>query len=395
MFTAEMLRMFPRKRIKAADGMAVTAEVWEEAHEYHRQLARFHALLNHGTGIVTGLEVIASEPADSSVYILPGIAVDTIGQTIVVPEPRAFDMGRSDGLLYLIVSFGESRPQVANGRAQEDSPLYIHQQYALEAVTQLPATPHVELARVMRRGGAGNITAARDPLHPEVNEIDLRYRRHIGYEAQTVLSIGVSTLPGAENSGHGDGIGHMARSLQHLRSMPVFVDKNVRLGPGLERYTLLCLVGRDAFNLNSDQMTALWNYLQQGGTIFYESCRRMGEGEPAADASFLALSSTLNVPLRVVESSHSLLRTPHLFGLPADGYESRGTPSLQAGEGVIFSTFDYGCIWRGERRGRPASRSEIRNAIEWGENLLAYAAERQRRFAPSSTAAVAPRAAAG
>ena len=47
MFTAEMLRMFPRKRIKAMDGMAVTADIWKEAHEYHRQSARFHVLLNH------------------------------------------------------------------------------------------------------------------------------------------------------------------------------------------------------------------------------------------------------------------------------------------------------------------------------------------------------------
>src|SRR5215217_7485196 len=102
MLTRDILSVFPNKRIRAIDGMAVTADVWEEAHDYHRQLNRLHTVLHHGPGIVTGLEVIASEPADNSVYLLPGLAVDSIGQTILVPEPRAYSLGNAEGLLYLI-----------------------------------------------------------------------------------------------------------------------------------------------------------------------------------------------------------------------------------------------------------------------------------------------------
>src|SRR5690606_6939207 len=102
MLTREALSIFPHKRIRAVDGMAVTAEVWEEAHDYHRQLNRLHTVLHHGAGIVTGLEVIASDPPDNSVYLLPGLAVDSVGQTIVVPEPRAYDLGNAEGRLYLI-----------------------------------------------------------------------------------------------------------------------------------------------------------------------------------------------------------------------------------------------------------------------------------------------------
>ena len=82
-----LLKEFPNKRIKPVDGMAVTADVWEEEHRYHRQLLRYHNLYNHGSGIVTGLQVIASDPADTSVYILPGVAVDSVGNTIVISEP--------------------------------------------------------------------------------------------------------------------------------------------------------------------------------------------------------------------------------------------------------------------------------------------------------------------
>ena len=51
--------------------MAVTAQVWEEAHEYHRQQLRFHALLSHRPGILAGLEVIASQPPGSRCTCCP------------------------------------------------------------------------------------------------------------------------------------------------------------------------------------------------------------------------------------------------------------------------------------------------------------------------------------
>ena len=43
MTEAEFLKSLPTKRIKAVDGMAVTADVWEEAHEYHRHQQQLHA----------------------------------------------------------------------------------------------------------------------------------------------------------------------------------------------------------------------------------------------------------------------------------------------------------------------------------------------------------------
>jgi hypothetical protein len=123
----ELLKKYPTKRIKPADGMAVTAEVWEEAHDYHRHSQGFHALFTHGAGIVTGLEVIASDPPDTSLYILPGIAVDQSGETIVLAQPVAYDIGNErDGLLYLMFSYAESKPRSDNGSPMEGNPLYVH-----------------------------------------------------------------------------------------------------------------------------------------------------------------------------------------------------------------------------------------------------------------------------
>ena len=143
----DLLQTFPAKRIKAIDGLAVTADIWEEAHAYHRQTQRFETLLYQGWGIVTGLEVIASDPPDTSVYILPGVAVDQAGQSIVLPQPVAYDVGEEmEGLLYLILSYGESPPR-ADEVGREDVPRYVHAEFSLAASTILPTTPYVELAR--------------------------------------------------------------------------------------------------------------------------------------------------------------------------------------------------------------------------------------------------------
>ena len=48
----ELLQQYPLKRIKPVDGMAVTAEVWEETQEYHRRSQGFLSLFSHGPGIL-------------------------------------------------------------------------------------------------------------------------------------------------------------------------------------------------------------------------------------------------------------------------------------------------------------------------------------------------------
>ncbi len=284
MFTRELLGLFPRKRIRAVDGMAVTAEVWEEAHEYHRLLSRFHALLQHGAGIVAGLEVIAGEPADSTVYVLPGVAVDPIGQIIVIPEPRTYDLGPTGGTFYLVATYHESRPQGEGSRIQEDAPLYVRSQYTLEAVAELPATPHVELARIRRRETGAPIVNATDPDHPRAGEIDLRFRRSIGAPQTPILAVGVVTLRGAEGTRHGEGMAAVAAALRQTGVAQAWVDRGLTLSSDLARYDALYVVGSAALQFSQDEMKALYAYWQQGGTIIYESCRRnYSQGNPPAD----------------------------------------------------------------------------------------------------------------
>ena len=210
-----------------------------------------------------------------------------------------------------------------------------------------------------------------------MDEIDGRFRRNVGNAYVEPANIAVVTLPGAEESDHGEGLVNMARSMRN-DGQPTWVDLNAPLDVDLDEYTLVCLVGRDAVQLDAGQMSLLYAYMQKGGTIFYESCHRTSaEPVPPADAAVLDMLQSFGLSLEPLSAGHPLLTEPNFFAQLPDGFETMGAPTVQVADGVVFSTYDFGCIWRGERRGRKASRSEIRNGFEWGANLVAYARARK------------------
>jgi len=378
MFNKKILEEVPGKRIAAMDGMAVTAQVWEEAHAYHRDRQRVHDLLCHGTGIVAGLEVIASEPPDSSLYVKPGIAVDSSGESIILAGPVAYDVGTARGRLSLLLTYEESRPSIE----QEDGPYYIRAQFGIAAEPSLAKGTGVELARIHRPDGDAPILNARDAEYPGSNELDLRFRQEIQQSrpvTREAATLAVCYTSALEDTGRGHGAGRLARALRHA-GHPLWVDDRVPLASDLESYTLVYLVGQDDFQLSRDEMNALYAYLQAGGTVLFESCRRGGlEGAPPADAAFFELMASMGIELAEIRPGHRLLVEPHLFAGVPPGFETDGPPRVWVGGGAIFSACDYGCLWRGVRRGGTPSREEIRTAVEWGENLITYARARRQK----------------
>jgi len=372
------LKEYPNKRIRAIDGMAVTSDVWEDAHNYHRQAQRFHNLYSHGTGIVTGLEVIASDPPDSAVYILPGVAVDSVGQMIVISEPTAYDIGRQvDGSLHLILTYGESRPRSEGQQStQEGAPLFVQSEFGAQVLPSLPNTPHVELARIRRQGKSSAIVDAKDANHPGANEIDLRWRQMSVPSVRQNVGVAVVYAGMAERQ-HGEGLLNLARTVTHHTQYNVVVDDNALLTSGLDAYDLICVVAQRAFQFSPEEQNSLQAYVQNGGTVFLESCRRGSTAAPGSDQSFQDLITAFGVKVAdVVKSGHALLKQPYFFSSLPAGYEPQGT--VMAGGGVVMSTLDLGCLWAGEQRSGEASREAIRAATEFGENLVGYAAQRRR-----------------
>lgn len=373
MTNKDFIQEFPVKRIKPVDGMAVTAQTWEEAHEYHRQYERFHTLLHHGWGIVTGLEVMASDPPDTAVYILPGVAVDPTGQTIVLPQPVSYDIGHEmEGLLYLLFGYEESRPRADDSRGQGDGPLYVHAEFSISAQTTLPTTPWVELARIRRRSREDPFSDAQDPAQPGPNEIDLRFRREIG--APRVVSVAVCYLGEVKDKKHGLGASYLAHALNRLGRYHVSVDDDVALAPGIEANSLIYLVGQGSFELSSSQLNGLSNHVKRGkGTLFIESIDSKGK------AAFLNALKTMDMEPKALGPGHRLLVEPCLFAAPPPGFEAKDGAEVLVSEGVIFSTCNYGLLWQGQIHNGVPSREQIRSAVEWGANIVAYARDRHSR----------------
>ncbi len=374
MYENEILGLFPDRRIKAFDGMAVTADVWESAHEYHRNLLELHARFAHGPGIVYGLDVVAGEPPSSSVYVRPGIAVDAMGRTIVIKKPEGYDLRHMQGIIHIILSHSESLPR-ADAARDDDAPRFVHSSYAIEAVQLLPQTPYIELARVRRTQGV--VTNALNSDLPALNEIDQRQRVQMNQAEPTPAQLAVVNLDGRD-LGHAVGAGYLARQINQTGMRRVVVESEAQLTPAILNATLVYLVAQEPFRLAQEQLGTLYEFYRQGGTVFYESCRNGLNREPAADASFSELMEAMGLTLQPVPEGHPLLRDPWLFAVPPDGYETQTGGRLLATDGVLFSSYDFGCIWRGQRRGRPAARSEIRSAMEFGENLVALAQRRRR-----------------
>jgi hypothetical protein len=224
-----------------------------------------------------------------------------------------------------------------------------------------------------RRGAP--IADAQDPAAPAGNEIDLRFRRSSAVANTPATSIGVAHL-GGTGAHHARGAQALARGLRTAQR-PVWVDDSVPIDSGLANYTLVYLVAHDTFQLSANEMNALYSVVQNGGSLLAEGCRRDAAAAGRAEAALGALFGSLGIRLESVGAGHKLLQGPALFNTLPAGYETSGAPQVLAGEGVVYSQADFGCLWSGERRSGPASREEIRAAHELGLNLLDWAAQRR------------------
>jgi len=360
------------------DGMAVTADVWEEAHTYHYQNQAIHARYGHGAGVLGGLEVVASDPADTAVYIRPGVAIDATGQLIVLPEALSYDIaGAAEGLLYILLTYSESLPRPQTGQMTEGAPLFVHNEFGLEAVTVLPKSPHVELARMRRSKRGAVVGNARLAAAPAVDELDLRFRRRAGVTFAAPAGIALVQL-GGKSEKYARGVAHLAQA-QRAAGHPTWADDGVPLNQALSAYTLVYLVAYNSFTLSAAEMNALYAYIQGGGTVLAESSRRDGPAATAAEGALTDLFSSLGLRLEDLAAGHELLTTPALFANPPAGFETDSSAAVRVGPGLIYSTADYGCLWQGERRSGAAGREAIRSAHEFGGNLLALAEARRQK----------------
>ena len=370
----------PIRRLVPHEGLVIDVSTWNASHDFHDNHHRLHAMSMHSSGVVTGLELVASDPPDSTVIVSPGVAVDEQGHSIIVVENLRIQLQINErGVHYLILQYREIKEDGSDDSPVNDTaPRYTLEAYRLEERTQLPYESYVELARVMVTGAGNAIYDAKNPGSPGPNEIDLRYRMMSGPPPAGNVRIGVVPLESLSDGQIPHAAGAL-RLVQTVNASTKYLGEfkgPVNLSQEVTECNLLLLAGRQEFELIDEWRLNLRHFLDHGGIVLGEACG--ADGGPTAEdtpfrMSFLDLAQQLGRDLIPVEQDHPILSAHHVFSQPPEGID--GPSALVADGGIFYGDGDYGCLWDGGRPHMPVTRESIRSVTELGINLGVFAAQ--------------------
>lgn len=361
--------------------LAIDAEIWRTAHNYHHTHRFIHALAAHRAGILVGLEVLAA--ADRTVLVAPGVAVDPDGYTMVLRDPVTLPIepvGKST--VYVTISFrceADSSSGVMVGSGLQ----YFreHESGKVDA-TREPKGPCVELARIYSSKADAKIADAADPADPKSNEINLLYRP-IGFP-HCYADIGIGELSyvaseGARWNPNHSGLWNLLRE----GSGRGFALRFTGEGPGADLPeqkdppAMLYVAGAGAMmDIGTEDVDGISRFLDSGGLLFAEA----SGGSRDFGASFEKLAGQLKSKPARVGKGHPLLSSHYVFSSPPSGARTQGDLVADLDRGIIFSSYDYGGAWQGEldRPDAENARERIRQSQEFGLNVVAHAAQRRR-----------------
>jgi hypothetical protein len=121
------------KRVRYFHGMLLTERDFQEEQIYHQEKRRLLNRMLHGWGIVCGLGVKPTKPESSKIVISPGMALDCLGNEIVVCNDFEVDLKKLPSLCP-DTSAGDKDPCAE--RQTEDCKYYIGIKY-----TEAPTDP--------------------------------------------------------------------------------------------------------------------------------------------------------------------------------------------------------------------------------------------------------------
>lgn len=369
--------------IEPFNELPIDADVWREAHGQHNSHRTLHATTAHRPGIVFGLEVMVSAKQDKAVVVAPGVAVDSEGRTLLLSEPATFVL-EEKGQVYITISYEDnydSRSAITVGGGKKYFRLVEGRQVV--ATKELPKTSFVELARVDRSGKEKAVKEPKNPWDPAEDELNLLYRTFAFPHCYADGMVGeLCFLPTADPGAwkpNRAGLFNLVREANglgfHLSFDGLF---NLRTaGSGPEPFLLYVSCEGDFQALNKEQLEGLKRFLDAGGTLFAEASK----GSDGFAKSFADIAKAAGASMKAIPKDSALMRAHHLFSSAPPGGVDKGTLTGDLEKGVILSTHDYGGAWQGSlpKGDDEGSRDRIRRAIEFGLNVVAFAAQRKRR----------------
>lgn len=376
----------PMQRQQVRDGLLLTAERWQRAHDYQRQRQNLHYQSINQPGIVCGLgirvipapEEVATQYRDNRwVQIQPGIAIDLEGNPIVVPHQINFriatELEESEPVtVYLVVQYRD--PDCLGASPDQE---VVQETFRIDERSRPPERSEVELCRVLLRSSQQKLLGTpADVFFPGYGDLDLRYRRQAQARPQGLVQIAEINSDDKDCSRNFFNLTYLLRAVEDIYPSlkgSETVDR-VTWDEDLHLYELLYLTGQQDLSLNSHQFSKLSSYLKSGGTLLVDAPINSTE----LIQSVQAIAQKLQTPLKSLQEArrdHPLRIKPFLFSaLPTiDGVKIQ----LLSGGGIILAIGNLGGSW-GLDEQLQRSRTEIRTAQELGINILHFAWKRKQ-----------------
>lgn len=285
----------PLERLQVRDGLLMNAERWRRAHEYHHERQNIHYQSLNQPGIVCGLgvklippptEVISQYRDGRWLQIKPGIAIDLVGNPIIVPEPIEFRIS-SENLtpdpvtVYLVVSY--VNPEKLRRKEQRE---FVQETFRIDEKSNPPGELEVELCRILLEPGAvvgpeePPLQNPSDVFFPSYNCLDLRYRTQVRSRPQGVVQVAqVNPTPKS--------LENLSYLLQSVAALYPNLEGASNVGQvtlqsddkgektKLLEYDLLFITYQQSQLLKERQWNLLRQYLDGGGVVLVEAS---GEG---------------------------------------------------------------------------------------------------------------------
>ena len=352
------IKFFPKRSLKAYDGMSVTADIWEMAHNEHRDEMRSHLLSMHKPGIICGLEIRANDPADHYVFISPGAAVDELGHIIIVDQTIAYDFGdEGAGSYKLLLGYTEHEKEISETKTK-----VMQHEYIIAARQTLPKQPVVELARVLISGKGSSIRDAKDPYQPKKDELDLRYRNDNPNMLKRI-HVGVITFP-SDNDRVYTSWRVLIREMETMLRAKLVVDLLPEIDDRINSYDMIYIGAAGVFELNNTQTTVLKNFYNNGKGLLLESL------DPEGGKTLRKFADSLKA-VQADPEKVELFHQPFFFRVPPEQITAN---RLFCAEKLVFCNAPITSPWSGELNEELLHREEIRTNLEWGANLVTYCA---------------------
>lgn len=290
----------PLERLVVHDGLLLNAHRWQRAHNYHRQRQNLYYQALHQPGIVYGLGVrvisapdtIAAQYRDGRwVEVQPGMAIDRMGNPIIVDEAIAFRIAlapkETPVTVYLVLSYVDPETLQRTSEAE-----LVRETFRIDEKSSPPSGLEVELCRLQLSPGMVQLSPSVDVFAPQIDQLDLRYRSPVGVRPQGTVQVayiqdsnGGDLLTASNLSCLLQAFELLDPGMRGIEGVAAVTWSNTENSEGLEEsweamatrqglawqhYDLIYLSYKQALKTNEAQQRSLRSYLGLGGVIFIE-----------------------------------------------------------------------------------------------------------------------------